>query len=1214
MNSVLTIRCVLAGLLGLSLVTMVRAQVARQIEVQATDEKGQPLSDAAIIVRSTPSSWANEEPEPNQVRKPAPTVLANTDANGKATVDVSKLATEDSRRAMTVTVVKSGYGPSSTAAQEKATLICLPVQKRQALIVDSKGDPIEGVKVEHLRAGEEEVDPQQMHWWKQDVAFTDKFGSVMFESPATGYPTMFLTDLNGVRHSFSLIDSDPTRRQSRDQRDLITVRLASYGKVEGQMPQEFSREFYVRLIRDFRAGERSPDRQTFVNAMPTLYETGRFSFDAVAEGDYWLNVYRRARFEGAEKPTATKQPVAFNKVHVESGQTAQVEVGLESLAKVSGRVVSKDANASYAGLRVTIGQLAPSTTQRRLASYQQVATAVCDADGSFTCWLPTGYYQASLVSTEQWKLSGPLEFEVGSGAATISIADLQIIPMKAVQVRWLSQFRPTRSTMNGLFRNVSFNFKDGQRVHCSLTGDGYGTAYLPVDGNLISITRDLIYSRPQEPSSFEDLDPSENFDLQLIKTPQGLSTNVTLRGRVVDDKGQPLGGIPVHISVAFEGGMTSSISGLSGGSQSLEIVWSETDGSYELPPRPLFRNVTIPGRSLDEEAEFTFTVSTPANPGPIEAKKVLKTKPSQWDAMEVELPELVIDRPLGGQRLSGKVLNASGEPSPGEVLRVEDKGHLVKVLSDSEGRFEVDDVAGPIWLLRSKDWSIHKLSDYQQPVTLALQADSVPAAQSAETSEGWRRLERRERLALAKELLKAVGDIKVPLRPNRNLPDEFYLEPDKYFQQLLLLTGADGDNARQQFVAFWTQLTDQQLQQLCDTMAFDYSRLHILRMIADRHPSPEAYQKVMEAIPAPTELKGEQGTARRMLEHLGAVGLKLHFYGLLDNHRNRIRQYLELEVPKRNNPMSRWDASELLFNGSDAADAPYLCRALLDPEQHIANVLEASPLDFTDVNREEFASQVKSAEMALRLAPALFDKLNARVGINLNDRMLSDFGEQAPLEALAAVKSGKLPLDSVRIISAAALASKRADGPQVFEECSKLLLKFEANSLRPRLTNFRARLPEVAWYNAASNTSPMFGKMVAWHLAQDYLNGVTNDSSISVLPLRNRAVQQTLATAYCLSSEYPLLAQEILQREMPRAVRAMESEFPLAYSRNLDCSLAAWLDPKTTVGALLKMAKQLEEDQKNLPAGRPDSRLFGRINSLGFLRDVCLKGLLLDEL
>ncbi len=67
-----------------------------------------------------------------------------------------------------------------------------------------------------------------------------------------------------------------------------------------------------------------------------------------------------------------------------------------------------------------------------------------------------------------------------------------------------------------------------------------------------SITREILYGRGTEPSSFVDRDPSANFDLELIRTPQGMSSNVALRGRAVEPNGRGVGGVPVSVSLTYE--------------------------------------------------------------------------------------------------------------------------------------------------------------------------------------------------------------------------------------------------------------------------------------------------------------------------------------------------------------------------------------------------------------------------------------------------------------------------------------------------------------------------------------------------------------------------------------------------------------------------------------------------------------------------------------
>ncbi len=65
-----------------------------------------------------------------------------------------------------------------------------------------------------------------------------------------------------------------------------------------------------------------------------------------------------------------------------------------------------------------------------------------------------------------------------------------------------------------------------------------------------------------------------------------------------------------------------------------------------------------------------------------------------------------------------------------------------------------------------------------------------------------------------------------------NLSDDFYLEPEKFYRQLLVARGPGSDEARLRFVNFWSSLSDQQLQGLADSMEQAHHRIQVMRMIA----------------------------------------------------------------------------------------------------------------------------------------------------------------------------------------------------------------------------------------------------------------------------------------------------------------------------------------------------------------------------------------------
>lgn len=1182
------------------------AQSQRTIEVKVTDVQDQPIADAKVMVRSVSYRFSADEAGFGDAASGLPNKQVATDAMGVAKIDVTDLLGDDLDAPVSVATWKVGYGMQSTSVQNSFEFKLSPLRKRTIQVVDAEDKPLKGLRVEHAVEESLAASRSVMQWWTEEYSVTDEFGLVTLESPSTGVLSLAIQEAGGTSHRVHLSDANRLNGRWIDLRDVSVVRLSPHGQVEGKMSPEFVKDYRVRLMKDYRATlARNFELWSSLSDQVSVNEDGSFRVDAVAEGSYWVIVYRDEPYESSASMNLTELPVSIQKIEVSAGTVSTIQIKTEPSAKVTGRVVGGDAQADYTGLRLVFNRAIPDESNSRILEGHNVARSVCSADGTFTCWLPAGRFRVTPIATANWKLNGLLEFEVGRGAATITTADISMIPTKEVKVQWLREERGPYTLLSYIDNRISFVTGESDRSDCSLTADGYGRVRLPVGAEVQSITREILSSRGVEPSSFVDRDPSENFDLELVKTPQGMSSNVALRGRAIDAHGQGVRGVPISVSLSYEPIASTNTVSREGGSQLLDVAWSTADGSYKIPARQLVRRMTVPGREISSEGRFTFTISTPANPNPIEVEKVYTVKPSEWDMLDIELPDLVIDRPLGGQHLKGKLLDAQGQPSDGERVRLAEKRHVIRTLTDREGQFAIEDLAGPVWLLREGDWSIHAVSDYTQPITLAFKSSPEPPA-DARPAKGWQRADQKLRQTLAKELLKTIPNGQGMFRIAQNLSDDFYLEPEKFFRQLLLARGQGSDEARLRFVNFWSHLSDQQLQELADSMEQAPSKVQIMRLIADRHPSAAAYSKVMDAIVPPKNLEENSVYIERMLDHLAAVGLKLHHYGVLDT--TKISEFLALRAAESSRVARNPRAA---IQGRPESESIAMCRALLDPLQFAADVGETAPVESSELNTELRVQEARNREILLRLFPADFEKINRLRGL-ASEQTLIDLSEQAPLEALAAVKQGKVPVEFLRVIAAVALNSGRAEAARVFEESARELLRVDQSRFRPSALSIGARNLDLNWYKAARRTSVEFRKMVAWHLAHDYLSGKYDDASVSILSIRDRNYQQMLTTAYCLSEDYPELAMQIAQRAVPRMLRSAEQELDQSYSRASDISLAAWFEPQAATELVMKISKQLDEEKKQQGA-KPDARLFSKTNRLMSLRDSCLRGLLLDE-
>ena len=1185
---------------------------SRHIDVKAVDERERPLVDATVMVTLVPEppKFPGDE-MPWSEGTTSVRVFAQTDASGAAKIDVAKLDTLAPNQPMRVTVWKKGYGPQTVTAQSQARVRCAPVLKRYFQIVDSDQRPMVGVKVQQLPTEAVAAEYQaKMVWWNDKDARTNQFGVVALDSHANGSAWFEITASDGVRHQTRL-NSTLIDGTASDPRSLTVVRLSRYAKVEGQIPAEFAADYVARLIPIFNFLRWPTDHTTWFDLSIKLQADGRFTIDAVPEGNYWLLVRPKPSSDTAKLFQAGKAPQAAQQIQVVADQTLTVPISRVSLAKVTGRLVTKAAGHDLSVAQVSILQDLPGEPIF-LPRRPPFVSVPCSADGSFECWLPPGRYEIGCVASSQWKADGTFSFEVGAGAANISGTQLQVSPTKPVKVAWQSQYRmPTYLNPYNSDSHLVFSFTGEHRVQCNLTQDGYGQILVPVGEEAKGIhqnVRNVTNPRPGSVSAFVDTDPSENYQLELDSKSKGVTSNVGIRGRVVDTLGNAIANVPVSLMLDYR---LETQTGMRG----LEKVVTESDGSYFIPPRQFLDDVrTSPQGTL--KGSFKFSAFVLANPEPVEVQKVISFDSQAWELKEVEFPDLVLEPRMASKRLSVQLLDANGQPAAGEFVQLADQRRLLGAMSDAMGQFVIEDLTGPTWLLRSSDWSVRKIDNYDQPLTIAFDS----AANDRNAAALKQRMSKEQRQALARKILEAVPKLdgsNYPIDyPYLPLSDQAYLSPEESFQQVVI-AARPGDGQRLQYAKFWNKLGDDKLQRLLAAMETDVARVDLLRLVANRKPSAEAYARVLDAIPMTSQPAYPPFLYRdtildTILEQIAQVGLKLHHLGRLDPHREKIRQFVAQW--KAAQPRPRGDGPQPMTS-SERSHSP-ICVALTDPALFARDTLELLSKDSAELTYEQRNRQSSQAEVFLQLFPNEYEKLSAQpLRIALNQATMISWGEQSPLSALEAYKRNVIVASQLRQVAEASLLSHHADAGPMVREASKLLVR----SATPRSNSWEARR-EIEVYQAARATSNELGRQQAWFMARDYLGGRYDYDPTSSQPTQNQLADRALAVGYCLRDEQPELAEQIVKLGVPRVLRNLERQFEEHYGDNVDMTLAAWFEPQATCDLLIKLSQRFAEESKKQNAQPPAQpgmyyqRLQSMINNLALLRHTCLRGLLLDEL
>ncbi len=372
-----------------------------------------------------------------------------------------------------------------------------------------------------------------------------------------------------------------------------------------------------------------------------------------------------------------------------------------------------------------------------------------------------------------------------------------------------------------------------------------------------------------------------------------------------------------------------------------------------------------------------------------------------------------------------------------------------------------------------------------------------------------------------------------------------------------------------------------------------------------------------------------------MLDQLAFIGTKLHLYDALEPHREKIRQFTErfsAEARQPRNPPGNQARPQAPFppatrGGTTQRNQASLkiCQALLDPEQFASTALENILSIDPSSSSEARATVNADSEILLQLFPSTFNKLTSLpVSTGVVAQALANWGEKAPLEALEAFRKNVISKNQLRNVAARALTSRHKDAEETFWKSIQLSLQPNSSTdsftSAQTLLSFSAsfsvptyRSPDIEWYSVARHAAPELGRAAAWQLAFDYLNGRYEERNISILPMAERPFDRMLAVAYCVAEDYPDVAQQILDRALPRVLANVQQASESPFSRNADISLAAWFDPQATTDLIIKLKKQFDEEQKNQPANQRSIPASMRQAELLSLRNSCLRGLLLDE-
>ncbi|MCC6509031.1 MAG: hypothetical protein IT423_07985, partial [Pirellulaceae bacterium] len=909
------------------------AQTARQVTIKCLDQLDQPLADVSVSVvlqtgdrdslgdtprdlpANLPANSPNDSSADLSADKPtasAPAAVFTTDAQGEVTIDTHQLKLANPDAAVTLYGWKPGYRFCMVSVQKQATLRLYPQEMRTFQILDHQGQPVAGAEVELSASPALRAIPS---WTSQSPRVTDSMGVVRLPVSAEALAASITVRTSaGVSFNASLLSISFFRML--DPRDLTVVRLTETGRLQGTVPAQLAKQYRLQL-------QLAPDMsrqglgRSWALVRPDIQidANGRFDVPHVSAGKYWLTIERRLPFtpdspEAAGQPESSQLLDGPREVLIQAGQTTSLELKQASGARVTGTLVSTESDVDYSNLRVSFNRIISTGDSSNRMMQGRTATAVCNALGQYQAELLPGDYGVSLDTSNDFQQRQSQNFIVGPGAATVTVDDVSIIKTSPIQVRLVDAFsQDFLSTPNGLL-SVGMVAKDGEQKFCALTADGYGRAYLSAPLNEMEITlRNL--KHPTLNCRLIDRDPGKDMELVIDRQTQGQEGNVQLRGRVVDPSGVGLAGVPLQLTLTYHAMPTgqTSVVPMSMSRSIFGRMVTQADGSISLPPMQVFKATTL-SRSLAPQManssfkiKFTFLLTADGAVGEVSSRHEIEVDPARWQSTpEIVFPDIVLPKRPEFQTVVGRLTDQQSQPLAGKIVWLSHDLSMIRALTDPDGQVQVEKVADPAWLLCEQDWSVRRLGDLSKPIELkslsdqktdsATEVAAVPAPASASESITLKtRLSLEERRKLAKEQIDQL--------PNqqrfgllRTLPLDAYLDPDKYFQTLRQRRNDISDSVRLSFIDFWNNLSDEQLEQLAEAMSDDNSRAAVYWILANRHPSQAAYEKVAELLTVPKSAVPGMLLDENSVDLFGKVLVKLHRYSAVEPYYEKMQAYI----------------------------------------------------------------------------------------------------------------------------------------------------------------------------------------------------------------------------------------------------------------------------------------------------------------------------------
>ncbi|WP_165219236.1 sigma-70 family RNA polymerase sigma factor [Aquisphaera insulae] len=355
--------------------------------------------------------------------------------------------------------------------------------------------------------------------------------------PRQGFRSVMVTTKEEGVQEIPFVDKDTEPA-------LRSVTLRAAGRVEGRLVTdrlEWARGVTIYLRTEEDRGQFGSLRLTGAGtAVVQTGDDGTFTIPAIASGTLSINC--------SKSPPWSARPVPPQTYLVQAGETTYPKIPLAAAVKVRGSIRVKGSGQPIAGASINI------RTERNDSG----ETVASDKEGHFEGYVLPGRVTMQVIAMSgnfvQPRGSREKPIQVAEGLSTFELQPLEVVPTRAIEGKLLDgKGQP--------LAKGRLAAKQGEDLLGYGMTDDHGAFSLfgvpegPIEGYQAYFD--------DAPGGFHDLvvvskDPLVLRDDSEKVPPPASSTKVTIRGQVVDDRGEPVQQGPVVLNIEIPDGVRNA--------------------------------------------------------------------------------------------------------------------------------------------------------------------------------------------------------------------------------------------------------------------------------------------------------------------------------------------------------------------------------------------------------------------------------------------------------------------------------------------------------------------------------------------------------------------------------------------------------------------------------------------------------------------------------